>query len=216
MVRGETSGQDAAFIAMSIYVCLFFVVIMTAGLLILNEPILRLMNSPEELMGDISKYMAIIYAGLFVTCAYNALSAVLRALGDSRSPLYFLIISAVLNVFMDIGFIVFFHMGVEGCAYATVIAQGISALLCLVYIIKKFDVLKLKKRDFKFSFLCDPEAVVSGRSHGTPVFHYGLSRTIIVQGAINVYGPVSMAGFSAASKIQNIICTDIWFLLELP
>ena len=74
-------------------------------------------------MGDISKYMAIIYAGLFVTCAYNALSAVLRALGDSRSPLYFLIISAVLNVFMDIGFIVFFHMGVEGCAYATVIAQ---------------------------------------------------------------------------------------------
>lgn len=100
------------FIAMSIYVCLFFVVIMTAGLLILNEPILRLMNSPEELMGDISKYMAIIYAGLFVTCAYNALSAVLRALGDSRSPLYFLIISAVLNVFMDIGFIVFFHMGV--------------------------------------------------------------------------------------------------------
>lgn len=69
------------FIAMSIYICLFFVVIMTVGLLILNEPILRLMNSPEELMDDISKYMDIIYGGLFATCAYNAFSAVLRALG---------------------------------------------------------------------------------------------------------------------------------------
>ena len=194
------------FIAMSIYVCLFFVVIMTAGLLILNEPILRLMNSPEELMGDISKYMAIIYAGLFVTCAYNALSAVLRALGDSRSPLYFLIISAVLNVFMDIGFIVFFHMGVEGCAYATVIAQGISALLCLVYIIKKFDVLKLKKRDFKFSFFVIRKLLSLGVPMGLQ-FSITAIGTIIVQGAINVYGPVSMAGFSAASKIQNIICT---------
>ena len=103
-------------------------------------------------MGDISKYMAIIYAGLLVTCAYNAFSAVLRALGDSRSPLYFLIVSAVLNVVLDIGFIVLFHMGVEGCAYATVIAQGVSAVLCLIYIIKKFDVLRLRKRDFKFSF----------------------------------------------------------------
>ena len=194
------------FIAMSIYVCLFFVVIMTVGLLFLNEPILRLMNAPEELMGDISKYMAIIYAGLFVTCAYNALSAVLRALGDSRSPLYFLIISAVLNVFMDIGFIVFFHMGVEGCAYATVIAQGISAVLCLVYIIKKFDVLKLKKRDFKFSFFVIRKLLSLGVPMGLQ-FSITAIGTIIVQGAINVYGPVSMAGFSAASKIQNIICT---------
>ena len=166
------------FIAMSIYVCLFFVVIMTAGLLILNEPILRLMNSPEELMGDIS----------------------------NRSPLYFLIISAVLNVFMDIGFIVFFHMGVEGCAYATVIAQGISAVLCLIYIIKKFDVLKLKKRDFKFSFFVIRKLLSLGVPMGLQ-FSITAIGTIIVQGAINVYGPVSMAGFSAASKIQNIICT---------
>lgn len=179
---------------------------MAVGLLILNEPILRLMNSPEELMGDISKYMAIIYGGLFATCAYNALSAVLRALGDSRSPLYFLIISAVLNVLMDIGFIVFFHMGVEGCAYATVIAQGISALLCLVYIIRKYDVLKLKKRDFKFSFFVIRKLLSLGVPMGLQ-FSITAIGTIIVQGAINVYGPVFMAGFSAAGKIQNIICT---------
>ena len=78
------------------------------------------------------------------------LAGVLRALGDSKSPLYFLIISALINVVLDIVFIVVFHTGVEGCGYATVIAQGISALLCFIYILKKFDVLRLKKEDFHF------------------------------------------------------------------
>ena len=88
-------------------------------------------------MGDISSYMTIIYAGLAVTCAYNALAGVLRALGDSKSPLYFLIISALINVVLDIVFIVVFHMGVEGCGYATVIAQGISALFVCLSIFSK-------------------------------------------------------------------------------
>ena len=139
------------FIAMSIYVCLFFVVVMTAGLLVLNEPILRLMNAPQELMGDISKYMAIIYAGLLVTCAYNAFSAVLRALGDSRSPLYFLIVSAVLNVVLDIGFIVLFHMGVEGCAYATVIAQGCSAVWVMKFLTGRRAILRLRLEYLRLS-----------------------------------------------------------------
>ena len=194
------------FIAMSIYICVAFVVVMTVGLLAANEPILRLMNAPENLLDDISSYMAIIYAGLVVTCAYNALAAVLRALGDSKSPLYFLIVSAVINVVLDIAFIVIFHMGVEGCAYATVIAQGISALLCLVYIIKKFPVLRLKKEDFRFSVNTAKKLLGLGIPMGLQ-FSITAIGTIIVQGAINVYGAVYMAGFSAAGKIQNIICT---------
>ena len=194
------------FIAMSIYICTAFVIVMTAGLLAANKPILRLMNAPENLMGDISSYMAIIYAGLIVTCAYNAFSAVLRALGDSKSPLYFLIISAIINIILDIVFIVVFHMGVEGCGYATVIAQGISALLCLVYIIKKFEVLKLKKEDFRFSFDTIKKLMALGVPMGLQ-FSITALGVIIVQGAINVYGAVHMAGFSAAGKIQNIICT---------
>ena len=194
------------FIAMSIYICVAFVVVMTVGLLAANEPILRLMNAPENLLDDISSYMVIIYAGLVVTCAYNALAAVLRALGDSKSPLYFLIVSAVINVVLDIAFIVIFHMGVEGCAYATVIAQGISALLCLVYIIKKFPVLRLKKEDFRFSVNTVKKLLGLGIPMGLQ-FSITDIGTIIVQGAINVYGAVYMAGFSAAGKIQNIICT---------
>lgn len=194
------------FIAMSIYICVAFVLVMTIGLLLANEPILRMMNAPEELLPDIKAYMGIIYAGLVVTCAYNALAAVLRALGDSKSPLYFLIISAAINVVLDIVFIVVFHTGVEGCAYATVIAQAISALCCLVYINKKFEVLKLKKEDFHFSWFTVRKLLALGIPMGLQ-FSITAIGTIIVQGAINVYGPVYMAGFSAAGKIQNIICT---------
>ena len=140
------------YVAMSVILSAVFAAVMTAGLSAANVPILRLMNYSEELLPDVRSYMGIIYAGLIVTAAYNALAAFLRALGDSRSPLYFLIISAVINVVLDIVFIVNFGMGVEGCAYATVIAQGISAVLCLVYIIKKYPILHLKREDFRISF----------------------------------------------------------------
>lgn len=194
------------YVAMSVYLSLAFVAVMTAGLLIANEPILRLMNAPEDLLPDIRYYMAIIYSGLLVTGAYNALAAVLRALGDSRSPLYFLIISAVINVVLDIAFIVVFHMGVEGCGYATVIAQGISAVLCLIYIIRKFEILRLRKEDFHIS----GSSMCRLLSLGVPMglqFSITAVGTIVVQGAINVYGAVYMAGFSAAGKIQNIVAT---------
>lgn len=192
------------YVAMSVYLMFGFTAVMTVGLLALNEPILRLMNSPEELMGEVMAYMGIIYAGLIVTAAYNALAAFLRALGDSKSPLYFLIISAVINVILDIVLIRFLGMGVEGCAYATVIAQAISAVCCLVYIVKKYPILHLEKKNFelrKGSF---------GRlmALGIPMalqFSITAIGTIIVQGAVNVYGAVHMAGFSAAGKIQNII-----------
>ena len=178
------------YVAMSIYLAAAFAIVMTVGLLIANEPILRLMNYSDDIMPDVKLYMGIIYAGLIVTAAYNSLAAFLRALGDSKSPLYFLIISAAINVVLDIAFIVVFGMGVEGCAYATVIAQGISALLCFIYILKKFPILHLKREDFRISF-----------------YSFTAIGTIIVQGAVNIYGEIYMAGFSAAGKLQNLIAT---------
>lgn len=140
------------YVAMSIYLMVAFAVAMTIGFEIANRPIMHLMNYSEEIMPDVTSYMGIIYAGLIVTAAYNALAAFLRALGDSKSPLYFLIISAAINVLLDIVFIIYVGMGVEGCAYATVIAQAISAILCLIYIVKKFPILHLKKENFTVSF----------------------------------------------------------------
>ncbi len=138
------------YVAMSVYLSLGFAVLMTVGLGAANVPILRLMNYSDEIMPDVKAYMGIIYAGLIVTAAYNALAAFLRALGDSKSPLYFLIISAIINVGLDIAFIIYGGMGVEGCAYATVIAQGISAVLCFFYIVKRYPILHLKKETLRF------------------------------------------------------------------
>lgn len=192
------------YVAMSVYLTTGITVVMTVGLLIANKTILRLMNTPEELMYDVSSYMAVIYAGLAVTAAYNALAAVLRALGDSRSPLYFLIISAGINIFLDIVFIVWFHMGVVGCGYATVIAQGVSALLCLLYIRRKFEILHLRRDDFKIS----GESMKKLLNLGIPMglqFSITAIGTIIVQGAVNIYGAFYIAGFAAGAKIQNLI-----------
>lgn len=194
------------YLAQSIYLCAAFVIVMTIGLTVFNYPVLRLMNTPEAIIGETGAYMAVIYAGLVVTAAYNALAAVLRALGDGKSPLYFLMISAVLNIFLDIVFIVYFHMGVVGCAYATVIAQAVSALLCLLYIIKKFDILKLHRTDFDPSFRSMGQLLAMGIPMGLQ-FSITAIGTIIVQSAINSFGAVYIAGFSAGGKIQNMVCT---------
>ena len=154
------------YVAMSIYLSVAFALVMTIGFSVANEQILRLMNYSDEIMPSVKGYMGIIYMGLLVTVAYDALSAFLRALGDSRSPLYFLMISAGINVVLDIVLIVVMGMGVEGCAYATVIAQAISALLCFIYICKKFPILRLKKTDFQIALKS------LGNPYGITVFHY--------------------------------------------
>ena len=194
------------YVAMSIYLAAAFAIVMTVGLLIANEPILRLMNYSDDIMPDVKLYMGIIYAGLIVTAAYNSLAAFLRALGDSKSPLYFLIISAAINVVLDIAFIVVFGMGVEGNTRSSVIAQGISALLCFIYILKKFPILHLKREDFKISFHSFGRLLALGIPMGLQ-FSITAIGTIIVQGAVNIYGEIYMAGFSAAGKLQNLIAT---------
>ena len=191
------------YVAMSIYLMAAFSIVMTIGFSLANKPILHLMNSPEEVFGDVTAYMGIIYAGLIITGAYNALAAFLRALGDSKSPLYFLIISAVINVILDVVFIVAFGMGVEGCGYATVIAQGISAVCCLIYIVKRFPILHLERKDFEICWDSFGRLLKLGIPMGLQ-FSITAIGTIIVQSAVNIYGPVHMAGFSAAFKILPV------------
>src|SRR5699024_4140655 len=158
------------------------------------------------IMPDVKLYMGIIYAGLIVTAAYNALAAFLRALGESRSPLYFLIISAVVNVIVHSAFLVVFGVGVEGCAYERVIVQGIAGLLCDMCILKRVPILHLKKEDFRIDFKSFGRLLALGIPMGLQ-FSITAIGTIIVQGAVNVYGEIYMAGFSAAGKLQNMLMT---------
>ena len=190
--------------ALSVTISFVVTVALTAILLAANRTILGWMNVPQELMGQTWRYTEVIYGGLLATCAYNALSAALRALGDGKTPLYFLLLASVLNVALDIIFIVSFGMDVEGCAWATVIAQGFSAVCCLFYIGKKYEILRLSRADFRYSGKRVGELLALGVPMGLQFSITGIG-TVILQGVVNTFGAACMAGYSAANKLQNII-----------
>ena len=125
-------------------------VIMTAVSMLGMHSLLTLMHTPEDIFKDAYTYIMIICGGIFAQVLYNILASILRALGNSKTPLYFLILAALLNVALDLIFIIAFHMGVAGAAWATITAQGVSGLLCLVYIIKCVPELRLKRDDWRF------------------------------------------------------------------
>lgn len=192
------------YLAMSVYLCIGLALFMTAGLLIANTSILQWMNTPEEIFSNTAKYIGIIYAGLPVTILYNMLATVARSLGDSKTPLYFLVLSSVFNIILDFLFVAVLPFGVAGAAYATVLAQAVSAVLCLVYVWKKFPIIHFTKKD----------AGVKGRSiynllaMGIPMglqFSITAIGTMIVQASLNTLGATYIAAYSATMKIQNIV-----------
>ena len=166
--------------------------------------LLALMQTPADILGDATRYMLIICRGLAASMFYNLFSSFLRSVGNSRAPLFFLIFSSCTNIFLDLFFIVRLGMGVEGAALATVLAQGLSAALCLLYIIARVHVLVPARRHWGFH----REASVHQLRIGVPMalqFSVTASGTIVMQSAINMFGSVAVAAFTAAWRIQNIL-----------
>ena len=126
---------------LAVVVTVVLTVISVAGL----KGLLHLMNTPEEIYQDAYQYLFVVFLGIWTQVLYNLLASFLRALGNSKIPLYFLILAAVLNIFLDLFFILVMKMGTRGAAVATVISQGISGILCLVYIVKKVPLLHMKR-----------------------------------------------------------------------
>lgn len=189
--------------AMSMYLCIVLAVVMTVGLLTANHSILHLMNTPEKIFADTSYYIAVIYAGLPVTILYNMLASIARALGDSKTPLYFLVLSSVLNIVLDILFVAVLPFGVAGAAYATVFSQGVSAVLCLVYVWKKYENIHFGKEERRVSW----RSIRILLTMGIPMalqFSITAIGTMIVQSALNLLGSVYIASYAATMKIQNI------------
>ena len=122
--------------AMSLTLSMIVTVILTVITILTARPLLILMKTPENILDQATAYLTIIFAGMGCTMFYNVLSAILRGIGDSRTPLYFLVLSSVLNVLLDLFCVVTLKLGAAGAAWATVIAQGVSALLCLMYMFK--------------------------------------------------------------------------------
>lgn len=193
-------NSAASAVVLSFSLALF----MTVFSMVIMKTLLHLMNTPEETFADAYSYIMILCAGIVAQVGYNLLSALLRAIGNSKAPLYFLMIAAGLNVVLDLVFIIVFKMGTAGAGLATVISQGISALLCLFYIRKCVPQLHLNKEDWKISFeLCKLQLRVA-----LPMaFQFSITAigSIIVQSCLNTLGPVSMAAFTTGNKIETIV-----------
>lgn len=178
--------------------------ILTAAFMILMKPWLMAMNTPEDIFADAYAYIMIVSAGILAQMLYNLLASVLRALGNSKVPLYFLILSALLNIVLDLVLIIVFHMGAAGAAVATVVSQGVSGLLCLVYIVKCVPVLRMSRDDWRPS----GHLLKTQMRIGIPMaLQYSITAigTMMVQSSLNILGSTLVAAYTAAGKIEQVV-----------
>ena len=178
--------------------------LLTMLFMLFMKPLLTLMNTPSDIFKDAYGYIMIISGGILAQMLYNLLSSILRAIGNSKIPLYFLIISALLNILLDLLLIVGFHMGATGAAVATIIAQGVSGILCLIYIIAKIPVLHLTRNDLH----AGKEVYGIQLKIGLPMaLQYSITAigSMMVQSSLNILGSTLVAAFTAAGKIEQVV-----------
>lgn len=204
MFGAKNEAMLKRFTAACIILCVILSAILTAVTTLSCKGVLTLMGTTEESFDYAYIYIVIIFAGIPFTFLYNMVSAMIRSLGDSKTPVYFLLLSSVINIVLDLLFIIVLNLGVAGAALATVVAQAVSGLASLIFMICNFKILRLSKSDFK------PNSFTYWRlcSIGLPM---GLQYTItavgsvVVQSAINSFGEATVAGVSAASKVYSLI-----------
>ncbi len=178
--------------------------VVTALSLLFLRPLLRYMNTPEAILSQAHTYIAILCAGMMATICYNMFSAILRAVGNSRSPLYFLVISCFINISLDLVMVIGLRLGVAGAAIATVIAQGVSALLCGIYIFKNYRAMLPTKEDFRQMGPILPEMLSTGFAMALMLCVVDLGSTIF-QRANNLLGETYIAAHTASRRIIAIM-----------
>lgn len=192
-------------IANSVWLSGIFAVIMTAAVVVLCKNILVWMNTPDDIFEYAYIYILIIFWGIPASYLYNLLSGIIRSLGDSRTPLLFLLISSVLNIVLDLLCILTFQMGIAGAAAATVVSQLVSGVLCLFYMKKKFDILEITKEEWRVN--TGYMRVLCGM--GVPMgLQYSITAigSVILQTSVNSLGSVAVASVTAAGKVSMFFC----------
>lgn len=200
-----TKKSVANGIVLSVLVSIVITILSVASM----HGVLHLMNTPAEIYDDAYTYISIICLGTGCCVFYNLFAAFLRAVGDSRMPLFFLVFSACLNVVLDLLFIISFQMGVGGAAWATIASQGISAILCAVYIVRRVPAITPDRTMWRL----DRDVTARQFAIGLPMalqFAITASGTMIMQAAVNMFGAVAIAAYTAASKLQNVLTQ--WFI----
>lgn len=208
MFGAKRDSELRRFVANSAWLCVIFSVVITTAIVACCRPLLTLMHTPKDIFEYAYVYIVIIFLGIPTTFLYNVTAAIIRSLGDSRSPVVFLAIASGINIVLDIVFIVAFHMGVEGPALATVISQGISGLLSLFYMKKKFEILRISKEEWKMRGSYMKTLCYMGIPMG---LQYSVTAigTLVIQAAINGFGSMTVAGVTAAQRINAFISCPI-------
>ncbi len=179
-----------------------FAVAVTLLTTILTHSILRFLKTPQDIYREAYIYIFILFAGIPFTLLYNLLASILRAVGDSRTPFLFLILSSVINIVLDLFFIVVLKIGVAGAALATVIAQAVSGICCLILIVKKYDILRVTKDDRELDGKHFRMLIVTGVPMGLQ-FSITAIGSMVMQSANNSLGTVYVSGFTAGMKIKQ-------------
>lgn len=178
------------------------IVTAVAGIL-LTPFLLQMMNTPADVIEGSTTYLRIYFAGIIFVFVYNIGSGILRAVGDSKRPLYFLIVCCFLNIFLDILFVVYLKLGVKGAAFATVISQAVSALLVILSLTKSVDIYRLRPNKIRFYKSLLIAIVTIGLPAGLQSVMYGISN-IIIQTSLNSLGTETVAAHTAFAKIDAI------------
>lgn len=192
------------FVGSCVRLVIVFAVVITILVVLLCRPILQLMRTPDNIIDASYAYIVIIFIGIPVTFLYNMTAAIIRSLGDSRTPVIFLIMSAVMNIFLDLLCIIVFHMGVSGAAVATVVSQAAAGLCCLIYMKKKFTILKLSGDEWKWN----RDYALKLCNMGIPMgLQYSITAigSVILQSAVNGIGSDAVAAVTAGSKLSMLV-----------
>lgn len=190
-------------VAISLSINVLFSLIVCIFSIFMSRPMLQALNTPAARLNEANSYISVILVFIIVPMLYNLEAVILRSLGDSKTPLYFLIFSSVLNIILDYVLIKFTQMGVKGAAVATVLAQLLSVILCFVVILKNFKIIRLKKNDFHFSASLFKNMMSAGMAMAVmnSIFSIG---SIIMQGSINALGEDVIAAHLGSRKVAEM------------
>lgn len=193
-------------VAHSAWLSGIFAVVMTIITVLFCRQILEIMNTPKDIIDGAYQYIVIIFAGIPVTYLYNMLSGIIRSVGDSKTPVIFLALASVINIILDILLIGVLHTGVGGAGIATVISQAISGVACLIYMSKKYEILRISKEEWKWDTQIAKLLCMDGIPMG---LQYSITAvgSVILQTAVNSLGTTAVASITAASRVSMFFCT---------
>ena len=192
------------YISNIIYATVALALIITVAAVSLTHPLLKMLNTPTDIYQDAYDYIVIIFSGIGATMLYNILASIVRALGDSKTPLYFLIFSSILNICLDLLLIEGFGMRVEGAAIATIFSQLVSGVLCLFYVIKKFPILRTTKETRGFDYKCIQRLLINGIPLALQ-FSITAIGSVMLQSCVNGLGVNIIAAVTMGGKTQLMI-----------